>query len=226
MQAAAHVLLLGLVAAASPLALTATLVVVSSERPRSNGIAFASGFLLGGMIACGAGLLLGSASVSRLDNQGTVQQTLGLVAGIVLVVLGLWERRRPPGGKRASGRAGAILERLSRVRPGEALASATVLGFGGPKRLVLTLLAMAAISTADRGLVEDATLVAVYLALATSLVWVPVAIVVVAGERATAMLHGGEAWLTVHAAQLRVGLSLGVGSVLTGYSLVRLVAGG
>jgi hypothetical protein len=42
-SATAYVLFYALVAAASPLVLTATLVVIRSERPRTNGIAFLIG---------------------------------------------------------------------------------------------------------------------------------------------------------------------------------------
>ena len=65
---------------------------------------------------------------------------------------------------------------------------AGLLGFGGPKRLVLTFLAMASVSEASLGDVEDLTLVVVYIAVATVLVSVPVGIVIVAGERAAVIL--------------------------------------
>ena len=72
-HAGGHVLFYALAAAASPLALTATFVVIRSERPRTNGIAFLSGFLLGTTIACGLGLALGQAAVDRLDSHETVE---------------------------------------------------------------------------------------------------------------------------------------------------------
>jgi Sap, sulfolipid-1-addressing protein len=67
-SAGGHVLVYALAAAASPLVLTATFVVIRSERPRTNGIAFLSGFLLGTTIACGLGLALGQAAVDRLNS--------------------------------------------------------------------------------------------------------------------------------------------------------------
>ena len=46
-SATAYVLFYALVGFASPVALTATLLVIRSERPRTNGIAFLTGFLVG-----------------------------------------------------------------------------------------------------------------------------------------------------------------------------------
>ena len=60
--------------------------------------------------------------------------------------------------------------------------------------------------------------------MATVLVSVPVGIVIVAGERAAIILERAESWLTTHAAELRVWLSLGLGAALIVDALLRLFA--
>jgi Sap, sulfolipid-1-addressing protein len=204
--------------------LTATFVVIRSERPRTNGIAFLSGFLLGTTIACGLGLVLGQAAVERLDSHETVEGVLILLLGVALLALGLRARRAPPRSGAGGSGASAILAGLSSVRPAAAFSMAGLLGFGGPKRLVLTFLAMASVSDASLRDVEDLTLVVVYIAVATMLVWVPVGIVIVAGERAAVILARGQSWLTTHAAELRVWLSLAIGAALVVDAFVRLFA--
>ena len=208
-DAGGHVLFYAFAAAASPLVLTATFVVIRSERPRTNGIAFLSGFLLGTTIACGLGLVLGQAAVDRLDSHETVEGVLTLLLGVALLAVGLQARHAPPRPAPKGSRASAILAGLGNVRPAAAFSMAGLLGFGGPKRLVLTFLAMASVSEASLGDAEDLTLVVVYIVVATVLVSVPVGIVIIAGERAAEILARGESWLTDHAAQLRVWLSLG-----------------
>ena len=54
------------------------------------------------------------------------------------------------------------------------------------------------------------------------LVWLPVGIVIVAGERAAVILERGESWLTSHARVLRMWLWLGFGVALVIDSLARL----
>jgi hypothetical protein len=222
-HAGGHVLVYALAAAASPLVLTATFVVIRSERPRTNGIAFLSGFLLGTTIACGLGLALGQAAVDRLDSHETVEGVLTLLLGIALLAVGLRARHTPPRPPARGSRASAILAGLGNVRPAAAFSMAGLLGFGGPKRLVLTFLAMASVSEASLRDVEDLTLVVVYIAVATVLVSVPVGIVIVAGERAAVILERGQSWLTDHAVALRVWLSLGIGAALIVDALLRLV---
>ena len=223
-HAGGHVLFYALAAAASPLVLTATFAVIRSERPRTDGIAFLSGFLLGTTIACGLGLVLGQAAVDRLDSHETVEGVLTLLLGVARLAVGLQARHAPPRSAARGTRASAILAGLGNVRPAAAFSMAGLLGFGGPKRLLLTFLAMASVSEASLGDAEDLTLVLVYIAVATVLVSVPVGIVIIAGERAAAILARGESWLTDHAAQLRVWLSLGIGAALIVDALLRLFA--
>jgi hypothetical protein len=224
-HAAAHVLFYALIAAASPLVLTATFVVIRSDRPRTNGIAFLTGFLLGSALACALGLIVGEAAVARLDSHETVENVLTLALGAALLTVGLRSRHTPtPPVPEKSGRGSAILAGLGHVRPAAALSLAGLLGFGGPKRLVLTFLAMAAVSGASLGHVENLTLVVLYIVVATVLVWVPVGIVIIAGERAAVIISRGQTWLTTHAAELRVWLSLGLGAALIADGLVRVIA--
>ena len=213
-HATVHVLFYALAAAASPLVLTATFIVIRSDRPRTNGIAFLSGFLLGTAMACGLGLIVGEATVQKLDSHDTVEGIVALLLGVALVIAGLRARNVPPRPESESGRAGAILAGLGRVGPAAAFSMAGLLGFGGPKRLVLTFLAMASVSEASLRDVEVLSLVVVYIGVATVLVSVPVGIVVIAGERAAVILGRGQSWLTTHAAELRVWISLGLGIAL------------
>ena len=222
-SATGHVLFYAFVAAASPLVMAATLVMIRSERQRANSISFLSGFALGTTLAAVLGLMLGQVAVERLDSHNTLEAVLALSVGLALVAAGLAELRTPrtPGG--TTGRESVTLERLSQVGPGAAFTIAGLLGFGGPKRLVLTFLAMASVSAADLGDVENLTLLALYVAVATLLVSVPVGIVVVGGRRAAEIIGRGEGWLESNARLLRVGLSLGLGGALVIDGLLRLL---
>jgi hypothetical protein len=225
-DAAFHVVFFAVFAAASPLVLTATFLVIRSERPRTNGIAFLLGFVFGTVLACAVGLILGEAAVEHLDSHDTVEALVTLVLGLGLVGVGLTGRGAPPPApdvEPGSSRVATILASLRHVRPAAACSMAGLLGFGGPKRLVLTLLAMAWVNSAGHGYVGNLTLVVVYIVVATVLVWVPVGIVIVAGERAAVILGRGESWMTSHARVLRTWLCLGLGVALVVDSLVRLL---
>jgi hypothetical protein len=221
-SAAGYVLFYALVAAASLVALTAVLVVIRSENPRTNSVAFLIGFLLGTTVGAVLGLVLGQASVDRLDSHGTVHGALALLLGLALIAAGLAERRRPARHRAEVDRNGAMAARLRDVGPGAALSFGALLGFGGPKRLVLTILAMASVSAADLGPAASLTLLVLYVAVATVLVSVPVGIVVIGGNRAAAAIGRQQAWLERNARLLRVWVAVGFGAALVLDGLVRL----
>ncbi len=91
-----HVVLYAIVAAASPLVLTATFLVIRSARPRTNGIAFLIGFVFGTALACILGLIVGQAAVDALSSHDTVEDLLTLALG--LVAAGLRLARAPARG--------------------------------------------------------------------------------------------------------------------------------
>ena len=122
-----------------------------------------------------------------------------------------------------SSRAAAIVGGLGNVGPAASFSMAGLLGFGGPKRLVLTFLAMASVTDAGLRDIVDVPLVAVYVVVSTALVSVPVGIVVIAGERADAILARGQSWVSEHATALRKWLSLVIGGALVVDGLVRLL---
>jgi cytochrome c biogenesis protein CcdA len=221
-SATGYILFYALVAAASPLVLTATLVVIRSERPRTNGIAFLAGFLLGTTLAVTLALILGQAAVERLDSHETIAGVLAMVLGAALVTAGVRKRRNPSQSDTQTGRGSALMARLRHVRPGEALSVAVLLGIGGPKRLLLTVLAMASLSQADLRDLANLTLVVLYVAVATLAVWVPVGIVLVGGRRAAMFLSRGESWLKTNATLLYVWLTLGIGVALVIDGFFRL----
>ncbi len=221
--AGAEVLFYALAAAASALVLAATFVVIRGERPRTNGIVFLSGFVFGTAIACGLGLALGQAAVARLDAHETFRAVVTVGLGLALLAVGLRARRtRPTGPVARSSRAAAIVGGLGNVGPAASFSMAGLLGFGGPKRLVLTFLAMTSVTDAGLRDVVDVSLVAFYLAVSTAIVSVPVGMVVIAGERTDAISARGQSWVSEHATELRTWISILLGGALIVYGLVRL----
>ncbi len=224
MYAVGEVLFYALAAAASALVLAATFAVLRSERPRTNGIAFLSGFVSGTVLACGLGLALGQATVSRFDSHETFKAVATLGLGLALLAVGSGIGHTAPAAPETrSSRTAAIVDGLRNVGPAASFSMAGLLGFGGPKRLVLTFIAMSSVTGVDLRNVVDVALVGLYIAVSTALVSVPVGIVVIAGERSAAIFDRGQSWVSDHAAGLRKWLSIVVGGALVVDGLLRLL---
>jgi threonine/homoserine/homoserine lactone efflux protein len=224
-ETASRVLLFAVVAAASPVALLATLAVLTSRRGRANGAAFVSGFVVGQAVAFLAAVLVGSAAtVDGPRGNEELAAGLELAFGLGLLALAWPERRRA--GRASSGgpsRTERLLARLKRLRPATAFSVGTLLGVGGVKRLSITIVAGATVGIAGLLPVEELLLGALYLLIAAVLVWLPVGVYLVAGDHADRWMSESEAWLLANERRLTFFSTLFFGFLLVSDALFRLL---
>ena len=222
LQTTFRILLLAFVAGASPMAIVATLAVLTSRRGRTNGIAFLTGFGLGQTSAFVIAYLVGSAATDHGGRGGTAG--FELVVGLGLLALAWAQRRpRPPAPAGRPSRTEAILARLQGLRPGTAFAFGMVLGVGGIKRLSITLVAGATVAIADLLRVESLALGVLYIVVSGVLVWFPVTVYVIAGARADAWMKAARDWVTANERRLTFSSTVVFGVLLTADGLLRLV---
>jgi cytochrome c biogenesis protein CcdA len=225
MNEVTQVLLYALVAGFSPLALLSILAVLSSGRGRANGSAFGIGFLLGQSLMLSAALALGSVAVPNPDRgHPTLTASLELLLGLAMLVFA-WQGRRPrdPVELSSESRTSALLERLRDIRPRTAFSIGLILGIGGIKRLTLTLLAGTTIAVSGFTRGEELGLCAVYVLIATLLVWAPACIYLVAGARADDWMASTQAWLSANQRRATVISTLVFGVILTVHGLLSLL---
>jgi MFS family permease len=216
-----RVLLYGFLAAASPIPLLATLVILASGRGRANGAAFAAAFVVGQAAAFTAAFVIGSAFTehSHTDVTASVELAVGVALLVIAVV------KRPPHEPRAesSARAEALFGRLSRLRPAIAFGFGVPLGVGA-KRLILTILAAGGVAVAGLAPAEDFGLSVLYVVVSTLVVTIPVGIYVIAGERSDHVMVHSRCWITSNQDLLTFSTALAVGVLLVLDGAVRLAA--
>jgi hypothetical protein len=206
-----HTVLYGVLAGASALAAAAVVVVLRSGHARLHGIAFAIGFLAAQALVCLLALWLGDDSLPQSGSAHAVAAAIvQILLGVALLVAARRVRRphpqpivpREPGplAQKLRARQTATLDRIGRLDTGPIVGAGALLGVGGPKRLLLTVLATAGIATAQVSRTGETSLVVVYVLLATALVWVPVLLAVVWGNRAGEWTATVQAWWKAHRA--------------------------
>jgi hypothetical protein len=220
----ARAVLCGLIAAASPLAFAATVVVLRSHVARLNGVIFAIAFVLAGFGVVLVVLAGASAAAPGPGGSSTAAAALELALGVLLLAAGLRVRR---GSVRATadgaGRTQALLDRLARITPKTAFPAGALLGIGGPKRLMIGIVTATTISGADLTRRESVVTAVLYVVVASVLVWAPVAFYVVAGQRTRAWLTEAEAWLLENQRLFGVVSLLVFGALLAADGLARLL---
>jgi hypothetical protein len=222
-ETVARTLLYALVAAASPIALTATLGVLHTHRARLNGFIFAAAFVLGSVLVIAVVYGIGAAGPSENDRS-TFADALELLLGILLLSAAWRVRHGLPARRAGTGaRTQAVLERLARLTPAGSFWIGAALGIGGPKRLTVTILAATTIGAAGLSTADDVRLSLLYLVVASVLVWAPVAAYLIAGARARRGLERVQASLKEHQHAMTMGLLLVFGVVLTGDALAALL---
>ena len=153
-------------------------------------LGFGTGFVLGQVFTCSVFVSFGVVVTGASKRtHSALLATLELLVAVLLIAFAARFRRAPSvETEGASERTQAVLERLSRLRFLTTSIAGFVLGIGGPKRLLLTALAATAITTADVHDAAEAALAGWYCALATALVWGPVIVYVLLGDRAVGVM--------------------------------------
>jgi hypothetical protein len=193
-----NVMAYAVLATLTPVGFAMTVAVIESGRVKA--LAFAFAFVSAQLATCTVLVAVGASADPGGDrDRPTFRAVLELVFGLALFALAARVRRRPEGRPGSqNGRARALLDRLRRLHLVTAIAAGLLLGVGGPKRLVLTALAAAAIVTSDTGTSEAAALVAAYTIVATFLVWAPVIAFELVGDRVVAIVGSVERWVRRH----------------------------
>jgi small neutral amino acid transporter SnatA (MarC family) len=217
-----QVIVYGLIAALSPVALLTTLAVLSTRRGRANGAAYGIAFLIGQTLALVVVLLVGSVTIHDRGDD-VVSASFELAAGVLLILLSFGRRTRPAAPPReVGGRTGALLERLADLTPRTAFGVGLPMGIG-VKRLVVTVLAASTISIADPGQEEAVRLGAIYVSVACVLVALPVVVYLIAGARADEWVSDSKAWLASNQSRLTGIALLAFGALFVADGVVELV---
>jgi hypothetical protein len=214
-HATIQLLLYALLAGFSALAFAATLAVMQAGRLKT--LAFGIGFVLGQVLTCSLFVIVGVVFTGAgKRTHSTLLATVELLLALLLIAVALRIRRAPAGETEGSNkRSQAVLERLGRLRFLTTSIAGFLLGIGGPKRLLLTGLAATAITTAGVGDAEEAVLVVWYCALATVLVWAPVSVYVLLGERTVGIMTRAQQRLARRQPGVKVYALLVLAGVLT-----------
>jgi len=209
--------------AISPVPIIAVILMLFSQRARSNGSAFLLGWVLA--LAVVGSIVLVLANLGKISAGGTpstLAYVLKLLLGLLFLLLAIrqWRGRPKAGEEPQMPRWMATIDTFT---AGKAFGLAALLAGVNPKNLALTL--SAALSIAQAGLSGAAPwiVLAVFVILGSLTVAAPVLYYLFAGQSAEKMLSGWKAWLVANNATVMFVLFLVLGAQLFGQGLGGLI---
>jgi hypothetical protein len=214
-RAIGEILPLAIGVAISPVPIIAIVLMLGTPRARSNGLAFALGWIAGLTIAGGALLALASGN-SQEDDGGpeTWVSVVKLALGVLFLLLAArtW-RGRPRAGQEAA--MPKWMQAIDTFTTGRSLGFGVLLSGVNPKNLALTIAAAAVIAqTGISG--EAAGALAIFILVGSLSILAPVVIYFALGARAAVILDELKTWMAAHNAAIMAVLLLVLGMKLIG----------
>jgi threonine/homoserine/homoserine lactone efflux protein len=215
-QAIGEILPLAIGVAISPVPIIAIVLMLGTPRARSNGLAFALGWLAGLTIVGGA--LLALASGNSQENDGgpeTWVSIVKLVLGVLFLLLAArtW-RSRPKAGKEAA--MPKWMQAIDTFTTGRSLVFGLLLSGVNPKNLALTIAAATTIAQTGISGGESAGALIVFILIGSLGILTPVFIYFALGTRAAVILDELKDWMAGHNAAIMTVLLLVLGAKLIG----------
>ncbi len=196
----------------SPLPIIAVILILLSQKGRSNGVAFLLGWIIGLAVAEVAVLALVNL-INLTPGTGPLKliSWFKVAVGVLLVFLGIrqWLQRPKPGEEPTMPGWMRSIDSLTPIR---ALGLAAVLSAAG--NIALILAAAAAILQAHLDIEQNASALGVFIAIGSLTVAAMVGYHVFAGDSATKRLTTWKTWLLMNNATVMAVMLVLVGAML------------
>jgi hypothetical protein len=206
----------------SPLPIIAMILILATPRGRLSGSVFAIGWLVG-LSGLGAVMLAvgGSGGASSHGQPATWVGGLKLGLGVLLALFGvrLWHRRPRDVSQAKLPKWMAALDRFTPVK---IFGIALVLSAGNIKNAAFTIAACASISSSGIPVGQQIGALALFVVIASLGLLAPLAVFLVAGERAQSTLDGWKSWAAQHNTAVMAVLCFVIGLKLLGDGITVL----
>ena len=203
--------------ALSPVPIVAVVLMLGTPRARTNGSAFAVGWIVG-LTAVGAIVLLAAGGASSDSGTSTGVDVVVLLFGLLLLATAVkqWRARPEPGETPDMPGWMSAVDQFTAPR---SLGLGVLLSGVNPKNLALTLAAAASLAQADLSAGGDTVGLAVFVVLGSLTVVGPVVAYLVAGDRAAPALESVKQFMSDHNEAIMAVVCLLLGAKLIGNAI-------
>jgi threonine/homoserine/homoserine lactone efflux protein len=204
--------------ALSPIPIIAVILMLATPKARSNGLAFAAGWIAG-LVVVSVIVLLVAGDASNPDSGASdTVNWITLVLGVVFVLMAIKQWRSRPR-KGATPEMPKWMQTIDAFTPVKSAGFGVVLSALNPKNLALTLAAAASIAQADLSTGDSTIAVAVFVVIGSLTVAGPVLFYLFAPQTAAKPLDAIKEFMSEHNAVIMFVVLLVLGAKLLGDGL-------
>lgn len=184
--------------AISPLPLIAVILMLATPRGRTNGTAFAVGWVVSLAALVTVVVLAGSGAGAAGEGEPAKWTLwLKLALGVLFLLMGFKQfKGRPREGRESP--PPAWMKAIDHFTPGKSAGLAAALAVANPKNLVLALGGAVSIASSGAGTGGKAVAAALMVLIASLCVLLPLAVYLFGGQRSADTLAGWKAWMNRH----------------------------
>lgn len=207
--------------ALSPVPIIAVILVLGTPKARSNGPAFALGWVGGLVVVSVIVLLVASGASNPNSGSSTAVNAIKLALGAVFLFMAAaqWQKRPKKGAEPTMPK---WMETIDTFTPAKSLAFGAALSAVNPKNLALTIAAAGSIAQAGLGAGQDTIAVAVFVVLGSLTVAGPVVFYMLATKKAEGPLVAIKDFMSDHNAVIMFVVLLVLGAKLLGDGIAGL----
>ena len=210
--------------AISPVPIIAVILMLFSQRAKSNSLGFLIGWVLG--LALVGGIVLVLANAGKISEGGapsTASYVIKLLLGLLFLFMAFrqWNSRPKEGEEPEMPKWMAGVETFT---TGKSFGLGALLSGVNPKNLALTLAAALTIAQAGLSSAQSWLALIIFIILGSLTVGIPVIYYLSAGASAEAKLNVWKAWLVGNNATVMLVLLLVLGVMLIGQGLDGLIS--
>jgi len=220
-QAIGGVLASAVGVALSPVPIIAVILVLGTPKARSNGPAFALGWVSGLVVVSVVVLLLASGASNPSSGSSTAVNAIKLALGAVFLFMAAaqWQKR-PKEGEQAT--LPKWMQTLDAFTPAKSVGLGALLSAANPKNLALTIAAAGSIAQVGLDAGQSAVAVAVFVVLGSLTVAGPVVFYMLATKAAERPLSEISRFMADHNAVIMGVVLLVLGAKLVGDGIAGL----
>ena len=207
--------------ALSPVPIIAVILILGTPKARSNGPAFAAGWVVGLALVSTVVVVVASGSDDPDSGTSTAVDIVKLVIGLLFLLMAVqqWRKRPQPGAEPVMPK---WMEAIDRFTAGKSLVFGAALSGVNPKNLALTLAAAASIAQAGLDGGGTVVAVAVFVIIGSITVAGPVVFSAVASARAAGPLTDVKQFMVDHNAVIMMVVLLVLGAKVLGQGIAGL----